>query len=169
MEIQTKTITGLTAEQNKLACFILDKVYNRTGDYAPTNNSLWDFKQKIDEDTELTSGDVEDIIKLLEVNDWIIPQNFTERNLQHQISDWAWAHFNAGNSFISYYEVEQEQKEEWKNSIEKDNEVKDKTLEHLNRSIFKQKHSWIFFIANIIITIGVALLTAYLVTKFGWK
>ena len=50
-----------------------------------------------------------------------------------------------------------------------DKDVKEKTLEHLERSIFKQKHSWLFFIANIIVTIGVAILTAYLVFNFGWK
>ena len=52
---------------------------------------------------------------------------------------------------------------------ELDKAIKEKTLENLNRSIFKQKHAIWFFAANIVVTVGIALITAFLVFKFGWK
>ncbi|MDE5421824.1 hypothetical protein L3073_06365 [Ancylomarina sp. DW003] len=65
-------------------------------------------------------------------------------------------------SFRNYIKHESEK-------IKLDKKIKELTVEHLNRSIFKQKHAWLYIVINIIVTIGVALLTAYLVFKFGWK
>jgi ABC-type transport system involved in multi-copper enzyme maturation permease subunit len=62
-----------------------------------------------------------------------------------------------------------EKKTEERKNERLDKEIRTKTLENLNRSIFKQKHAIWFFLANLIVTIAVALLTAYLVFKFGWK
>jgi hypothetical protein len=55
---------------------------------------------------------------------------------------------------------------EEKESIQKE---RDLTIDNLQRSIFKQKHAIWYFLANIVVTVGVALLTACLVSKFGWK
>ncbi|MUP39361.1 hypothetical protein [Labilibaculum euxinus] len=162
--MNTKTITGLTLEQNKLACFILDKVYDRKGDYAPTNNSLWDFKQKIDLNTKLTSGEAENIIKLLEFNGWIIPQKYEGKNLQHKISDWAWSYLNAGGSFISHYKKEQEQKKELKNTIELDKQIKELTKIHLEKSIKRMKLRYTLFTIGIsgVVSIIISTILKYI-------
>lgn len=48
-------------------------------------------------------------------------------------------------------------------------EERDLNIKVLKKNHYKLKYFWLFFIINLIVTVGVALLTAYLVFKFEWN
>lgn len=152
------TITGLTEEQIKLVCFILDEVYKANRVYIITDDSISDFKQKINKETILTEVDLKTVINFLEVKDWIEPYEYFGSNCQHKISDWAWDHLHNGGSFVSHYKREQEYQEEFENSVELDKQIKELTKTHLEKSIRKMRW-WYALLTMIIATIMTIITT----------